>query len=163
MGAHVLLGAAHCFDIALPAAMKVNGELVEILSIVSDGSDHVLVTVSGTFKHWSHIGHGTLRQGDPVFIWGNPSFLNDQLRVGRIAGKGHLPDEYCNADPMFCHEFQFFDIASTHGDSGAAIFNRYGQIVGVVSIGTAPISDPFNLMGAIPLAFTKAQLKEAGV
>ena len=52
---------------------------------------------------------------------------------------------------------EVYDLNVWPGDSGAAIFNSRGQIVGVVS----SMSLPFHTMMAHPFAFTRKQWREA--
>ena len=54
VGRHVLLSAAHCF--ADTQTLKIDGVPVAVTQIVSDGSDHVLVTVSRSFAHVAQRG-----------------------------------------------------------------------------------------------------------
>jgi hypothetical protein len=54
VGRHVLLSAAHCFEGA--HTLKVDGVPVAVMQIVSDGSGHVLVTVSRSFTHVAQRG-----------------------------------------------------------------------------------------------------------
>ena len=166
VGHYTILTAGHCFyndkgKTTKPASITANGETCEVWRLVDDGNDHVFLTVSGCkFNHRAKLGLPA-KTGDEVFIWGNPMFLDDQLRVGRASGYGYLPSS--DESPVLAKRFQFFDISSTYGDSGSAIFNLSGEIVGVLSIGTDPITRPFHLMGALPLTFTFAQWKDAGL
>lgn len=54
VGRNTLLSATHCFKGA--HALKVDGVPVAVTQIVSDGSDHVLVTVSRSFAHVAQRG-----------------------------------------------------------------------------------------------------------
>ena len=52
VGYYTILTAAHCFHddsgkAVKPATVTANGELCEVWRMVDDGSDHVLLTVSG--------------------------------------------------------------------------------------------------------------------
>ena len=92
-------------------------------------------------------------------MWGNPLFFTDLIRFGTYSGSGYLPmteDE----DSLFTEKLLWFDIASTYGDSGSGIFNAAtGELIGVLSIGTDPMTRPFHMAGAFPLAFTRKQLR----
>lgn len=164
VGHYTILTAAHCFyganGIAVkPASITANDRACKVWGMVDDGNDHVLLTTDCEFTHRARIGRKP-HVGQQVFIWGSPLWLERQLRVGRMTGYGFLPgggDE----NAVLAQEFAYFDLASTYGDSGSAIFNMAGEIVGVLSIGTDPISNHFHLMGALPLGFTRAQWERA--
>lgn len=161
VGPHTILTAAHC--IRDTRAIQLDGApAVEVLGIDYDGRDHVLIRVAFTFDVWSVTGPPP-KMGDKVYILGNPGFLRDQLRFGTMTGTGFLPPSVAEEEnePLFLLPFTFFDLESMGGDSGSAIFNEAGMIVGVVSIGTDPLTAPFHLMGALPLSFTAEQWKAA--
>lgn len=158
VGPHVIVTASHC--VGDVRAVELNGELAAVVSLIHDGSDHVLIRVEHTFAHWASLGR-PVKVGEAIYIRGNPDFLRDLLRFGTVAGKGYLPAQATDGDPILAREFVWFDVASTHGDSGAGIFNLRGQIVGVVSIGTDPVTDPFHIMGALPFSFSAEQWKAA--
>ncbi|AHX16132.1 hypothetical protein CH75_04850 [Dyella jiangningensis] len=56
-----------------------------------------------------------------------------------------------------------YDINAFFGDSGSAIFDMQGRIVGVVSIMVPQVYGQgyMKLMGGLPLAFTKEQWTKA--
>lgn len=161
VGPHVVLTASHCLlDVR---AVQLNGQpAVNVVSVTRDDSDHALIRVETTFKTWAKLGM-PVTLGQAVYIRGNPEFLRDQLRFGTVSGVGKLPEEALvgDDDPILRREFTYYDLSSTHGDSGSAIFDMRGRIVGVVSIGTDPITQPFHLMGSLPFAFTAEQWKDA--
>ena len=65
-----------------------------------------------------------------------------------------------NDDSIYAKELLWFDLASTYGDSGSGIFNaETGELFAVLSIGTDPMTRPFHMAGAFPLAFTRKQLR----
>lgn len=161
IGPHVILTASHC--VGDVRAIQLNGApAVEVLSLTHDGRDHVLIRVAFTFKHWAKLGPAP-KQGQAIYIRGNPGFLKDQLRFGTMSGVGKLPAYVAaeQGEPLFLLEFWFFDIPSTGGDSGSAIFDSRGRVCAVVSIGTDPLTDPFHLMGALPFKFSADQWTEA--
>jgi len=57
-----------------------------------------------------------------------------------------------------------WDINAFPGDSGSAIFDMHGRVVGVISIIVPQIYGPsyMKLMGSLPLAFTEKQWEAAG-
>ena len=155
VGTHTILTAAHCF-VGDKHDLVIERKPVTILKVIRDGKDHVLVVVGRTFLTVAHFGVA-LDQGDEVFIYGDPMGLPDMLRFGRIAGVcGEGYD--CNGEILY-------DVRGWHGDSGSAVFNMRGGIVGVISggVGTSGTGGSFTLAGGYPLAFTHAQLKQAGV
>lgn len=164
----VILTAGHCFfnDKGIPtkpAYVTANGEKCEVWSMADDGSDHVLLTVGGCYFHtFAKVNANAVRPGQQVFIWGSPLWLDHQLRIGRMTGKGLLPGG-AKENPVLGGEFLYFDLLSTYGDSGSGIFNMQGELIGVLSIGTDPISGGFHLMGALPLSISPRQWKDAGV
>lgn len=148
--AQVIQTAGHCLSDATKQ-LTANGQVCNVRLIVKDKTDHALVRVSGCrFTKFARMGR-TPKQGDQVFVWGNPGMFKDLLRFGSIAGYQY--DEGQNALTTLV------DINGFFGDSGAAIFNRRGQVVGQVSVGTFP----YKLMGSYDWTFTRAQLKAAGI
>jgi S1-C subfamily serine protease len=162
VGPHVFLTAGHCVG-DLRAVSMDGGRAVEVLGIVRDGSDHALIRVSHTFERWAHRSQRPTKQGQPVYIRGNPSFLDDQLLQGTVSGWGRLPAwvPVQQQMPWLAREFTFYDLPSTGGCSGAAIFDSSGRILAVLSIGIDPLTAPFNLAGSLPLAFTPEQWRQA--
>jgi hypothetical protein len=163
VGPHSLLSAGHCFD-GTPSRILINGGYCDISNLQLDGHDHAILTTAAPcrFSHWVAIGAAP-KQGDQVFLYGNPLDFSDQLRFGRMSGWGYVPDEYKNEEPGFDGQFELFDVDSAPGDSGSGIFNDKGELVAVLSIGTIVFSYPLQLVGALPLSFTKAQLHAAGL
>lgn len=113
----ILLTASHCFNGIQPLA-TVNDRPVVVVSIRHDGADHALLVLDQDFPAWAKVGPAP-QQGDEVYFYGNPSNLRDLLRRGVIAGQNE--------------QFIFADITVGHGDSGAGVFNRRGELVAVVS------------------------------
>lgn len=143
-----MLGAAHCFDEDKGAA-KFNGQPVKYVVVANDGADHVLVTVDRPFKTWARMSASKPEQGDVVFVHGNPNGIRDMLRVGRVAG--------------WDGDLMALDLLGWFGDSGAAVFNEDGRIVGVVSR-MYPADQPYwRLTGCYALKFTADDWKAAGV
>lgn len=113
----MLLTASHCFDGIKPLA-TINGTPVAVVSIRHDGADHALLVLDVDFPAWVRVG-APPAQGDEVYFYGNPSGLRDLLRRGVIAGQND--------------QFIFADIMIGHGDSGAGVFNRRGELVAVIA------------------------------
>jgi V8-like Glu-specific endopeptidase len=132
IGPQEILTAAHCVDSKLP--MKIDGVDVTYTVKRDDGKDHVVLTVNQIRKVYARMGEAP-KTGDIVFIWGQPLGLENVLRYGRVAGKQG--------------ENTLIDLNAIQGDSGAAVFNRRGEIVGVIS--AVGGNGPFLLAIAYPL------------
>lgn len=142
VGQYTLLSAAHCFAQGA-GEVSVSGRKAGFVVIANDDSDHVLVRV--TAKQAQIARRGVGRQGDVVFVHGNPGGWVDVLRYGRIAavqGDGSI----------------LLDANNYKGDSGAAVFNERGEIVGVVT-GIASV-EYFRLTVLLPFRFTAEQWAE---
>lgn len=145
VGRHVLLSATHCFKGA--HALKVDGVPVAVTQIVSDGADHVLVTVSRSFAHVAVRGHPP-HVGDHVRYWGNPAGLHDMYREGYVSGVVIVKGRAAT----------MVSIAGFYGDSGAGVFDASGRLVGVVSILYQSTRGGYlKFMGMYPLQFTAKQ------
>lgn len=142
VGEYTLLTAAHCFRQGA-GEVNVSGRKAGFVIVASDEKDHVLVRVTARQAHIAQ--RGMARQGDVVFVHGNPGGLADVLRFGRVASV--QPDGTL-----------LVDANNYKGDSGGAIFNERGQIVGVVT--GVSIREWFTLTVALPIAFTAAQWAE---
>lgn len=122
----VLLSASHCFDDD-STLLTVNHVPVNVEDIKRDGADHAWVTLDVSFPSYVQMGR-PLEQGDSVFIYGNPGGERDLLRRGYVVGIQSGGGIY-------------LDARISHGDSGAGVFNKHGQLVGVISGG-----DLFTMM-----------------
>jgi hypothetical protein len=116
VGPSTLLTAAHCLEGA--DLVAINMVPVNVLRIELDGADHARVTVDHVFPHWAPMGSEPA-QRDRVFMYGNPAGRRDLYREGYISGSDG--------------KTVYVDIEIGHGDSGAALFNERGQIIGVVT------------------------------
>lgn len=143
---NVILTAAHCFETDEAISFKLNGRQAKVKKIARDGNDHILVMVDISFAHKARLSTKASKVGDKVYYYGNPGIKN-QYRAGYVSG---------HKDGAM-----LLDVNSWRGDSGAAIFNEQGQIVGVVS--AMAVNDMFKLTVAYPLAFTRAQYERFGL
>lgn len=115
-----------------------------------DGFDHTIYILSGAeFAHYASFSTEDIAVADDLFIFGNPANLEDIFRRGYVcvvSKSGYL-----------------VDMNGFFGDSGAALFNTKGQIVGIVSALTQKVHEnaTMKLMIAYKLAFTAAQIKTA--
>lgn len=146
VAAHSLLTALHCLD-GEQGEMTIDGNPTKWSLIAKDANDHALLHVEHTLVSVSKLGPKPAR-GAQVTKYGNPMGLKGLVIYGRVAG--YMADGTLLAD-----------MTGYRGDSGAALFDSQGRIVGVVSaIGGR---DAFYLVAAFPLAFTKEDWARAGV
>lgn len=118
VGPRSMLSAAHCFD-GEAELLMVDGQPVTAWVLYRDvGRDLIGLVLAGPER--PHVKIGPMpEQGDPIFIYGNPGPLQDILRRGHIAG-------IYEGDMVAV-------LAVSGGDSGAGVFNRKGELIGVVS------------------------------
>lgn len=144
--AHVLLTALHCLT-GEQGEMTIDGKPALWTLIAKDAKDHALIHVDQRQSAVAQFGPKPKR-GDVVIKYGHPMGLNGLVIYGRVAG-------YMGDGTMLV------DSTGYRGDSGAAIFDERGRIVGVVSaIGGR---DAFYLVAAFPLEFTAEDWARAGV
>lgn len=143
IGRHSLLTASHC-DLGM-SELLVDELSVKIVSRISDGRDHTIFVVDEKFSQYAHLEDSSIKVGDEVWICGNPLGLDQVVRYGHFAGAEIDPDTKLTDD--------MYDINGWFGDSGAAIFDKHGRIVDVVSFGVS-----FSMVGTYKLNFTSAQL-----
>ena len=136
IGPATILTARHC--LAKDAGViQIDGERAGYALLADDGNDHIMLRVTVRRARWAFQADKP-KTGDEVFKRGNPAGLRDILTVGRVSGwdTGRM----------------YVDITAYKGDSGAALFDRRGRIVGVVSaIGGA---ESFYLLIAFDMRFT---------
>lgn len=144
IGPQTILTARHC--LATDAGvLTIDGERAGFALLAQDDNDHVMLRVTVRRAHWAVQGRKP-RQGDEVFKHGNPLGLKNVLIVGRVAG-------------WLDNGAMLLDMSGYKGDSGSALFDSRGRIVGVVSaIGGA---QAFYLLIAFPLEFSEADWKAA--
>lgn len=146
-----ILTAYHCVDDA-PTSMTVDGQPTVITRIISDGKDHALLLTQMRYKSWASFG-ALPRAGDQVHIWGNPAGLNDLYRSGWYIGL---------AEGVY-----LYDMNVWHGDSGAAVLNDRGEVVGVITgyfIEHNPAAgSSFRVTIVYPFAFSAKDWAAAGI
>lgn len=126
IGPDEVLTAVHCLENPLT---RINGEPVQLLESRQIGPDMIVIRVDRRFDSWARWADRQPEQGATVYYWGNPVGLPDVYRRGYVAGynQGRI----------------LVDIEIGQGDSGAAVFDEHGRVVGVVSgYGQRP---PFRL------------------
>lgn len=153
VGPNLLLSAEHC-GVSTPGRLLLDGVPVDVLEVATDGRDHVLIRVDTTFKRWAELGKPP-RPGDAVYVIGSPEGLKKILRLGYFVGQVDAPSPEASVRA----NTDLFDLEAGHGDSGAAIMDRKGRIIAVLTGGYTPTHD-FRLIRAIPLGFTAEQWRE---
>lgn len=149
VGKQLILTAAHCMDGY--GSMLVDGVKVNIYKIYDDKHDHVLVLTDHVFASSAERGIAPV-QGDRVYVLGNPGNLIGLYREGYVAGH----QDFNGQDVVL------YDLNGYFGDSGSGIFNREGQLVGVISVLYQQVDGGYmKVMGSFGLAFTDEQWKEA--
>ena len=133
IGKRTLLIAAHCVT-EEPGAVIVDGTPVNVTKIHLDGGDQARIEVRAEFKRYAVMGD-LPKQGDTVFMFGNPGMLRGILRRGYVSGEGG--------------GLIVTDINIGKGDSGSAVFNERGQVVGIVS--GYYVHDAFVIAGIQPV------------
>jgi hypothetical protein len=145
---HVVLTATHCLK--GEASVAADGGRLTIKRRIDDGNDHTLLIVAQTFDASAQIAPMP-EAGAVVHISDNPGELRDMYAIGTVAGMYH-GNALVNLPIFF-------------GDSGAAVMDSQGRIVGVIS-GVRVIADQGVTVswGVIkPLRFTEAQWAEAKI
>lgn len=149
IGPNAILSATHCFGDMF--TLSVNGKPVEVLKRFDDGRDHTILIVDEEFNVWSRVGDKP-RQGDKVFVYGNPGMFRDMYREGIVSGSVVLDGQRVTA----------YDLNGWFGDSGSAIFDQEGYIVGVTSIVLQQSREvTIKMMGSYSLNFEAKAWSEA--
>jgi hypothetical protein len=150
VGKRTLLTASHCMEAG--ALVKVNGQPVKALGREDDGNDHTLVVIDRPFLKWARMGRKPV-QTQRVRIIGTPAGNEDVYREGYVSRV--RDDEVWLVIPGF------------GGDSGSALFDDGGRIVGVLSGARTWVDHRsgavFTVIVAMPVTFSEKQWKAAGV
>lgn len=147
VGPHVIASAAHCVADD-PVEIRFRGQLFRITSIVRDGSDHALIRVDGDLGDFAKLGLPP-KIGDTLHVIGNPGGRPQLYRRAVVAGRP-AGEEYRHA--------LYVDCRCWKGDSGAALFNDRGQLVGIVS--AIDGEGLWYMTVAFPFTFTAQQWKD---
>lgn len=128
IGPDTILTAKHCM--AHPLQM-VNGNFVTVVDSRVESKDRIVVKVAGIrFKSWAKRG-GPPVQGDKLRFWGQPSGEADVYREAIVS---QARTDRLVLQTVVCP-----------GDSGSALFNERGEIVGIVSAVTGDRVCKFGL------------------
>jgi hypothetical protein len=158
IGPHALLTASHC---ELPTDdIAVDGQPATIFGILRDGADHSIYYVDSTFPQWATFADELPSIADRVFLFGNPGSDEDIYREGYVAAikTGELTPFSDSQTAIY------FDLNGFFGDSGAAVFNAKGEIVGIISVLLAQTTKDdkdkvsIKFMSGLCFRFTEAQL-----
>jgi V8-like Glu-specific endopeptidase len=152
VGPHAILTAQHCFFDSNLIRLDAEKDPIRIVSVLIDGSDHVIYIVDRTFKAWASINERALVPNEPVHIWGAPGHNTDVYRSGYFVGYSTLKE----VDPDLKVQFERFILPTFGGDSGAGLFDENGSVVAVISMGDTS-AENYD----VPLAFTPDQLDAA--
>jgi hypothetical protein len=158
IGPHALLTASHC-EVSSDEIL-VDNKNANVAGILRDGADHSIVYVDITFPQWAVISEELPCVADHVFIFGNPGDVQDVYREGYVASiKSGEVVPFGKLEMVV-----YFDLNGFRGDSGAAVFDKKGEIVGVVSTLVVQFQPyekenvQMKLMGGLIFQFTPEQL-----
>jgi len=169
---HILMTAEHCYmqgaDLYVdPGNISSHKDLekystVPIVLPVFDHQDHALfVTPTREYSNTIRYNPSIYKlpvQGEHIYFWGNPAAIRDQYREGVVMGKNTVPKEEFGDDiPYINTDIYLVQVPVVGGDSGSAVFDENGNVVGIVSLGV----DDGMVMGMWPLAFTQEQIDYA--
>jgi len=143
--------------------IAVDGVEYHVKDTIRDDYDHTIYLLAGpAFMDIAPIG-GSGHVGESIFIVGNPNGLQHIFRRGSVAG--YMPVSFWEGEDG--DGMVLYDINGFFGDSGAAVFDESGNIIGVISLlhienkNDESSSPEFRLFGGFPLSFTPGQLAEA--
>lgn len=148
VGRHTILTADHCV-LAAEGEMLVDGQRADLKVIARDGKDHVLLSTKLSLPNVAKIGAPPL-VGDDVFLFGPAHGLAPVLlRRGYYSGR---------ASDQSGQTWNLFDLEIINGDSGSAIFNSKGEIIGTLSIILSLGDARWRMAGTMPYAFSKQDM-----
>jgi len=155
VGPHALVTATHC-ELASDDIDIDGTQNNQIVKTIRDRHDHTIYLLKGIeFKTFARFSKDPTPPRLTVFAWCNPSMYMHQLRTGSYTGSKSYGGRV----------IQLYDLKVERGDSGSAIFNYSGEIVGVVSLRAdilALSGDPkLKGCGSITLNFSAAELEKA--
>lgn len=152
IGPHALLTANHCEVSTDELYIYGLPQPVHILGRIRDDNDHSIYLVDGPVFPYAHINlKPDYLYGMRVYMFGNPDGHIDFYRQGYAVGIGNTGD----AKDIQPDEIMF-DLNIFRGDSGAALFDLDGNIIGVISqayVTASPQAAAFTLKFAIVYRF----------
>jgi V8-like Glu-specific endopeptidase len=143
-----ILTATHCEEPVKDAdgvvhygtLIRVAGNTITVRRVERDGNDHSIFYLSASvFKTYGHVKVRHIEVGEHLTAHGYPGLLNGGLMYHEylVMGVGDV-----NGTVFIALSGQ-----SWPGDSGSAVFDKNGDIVGVVSVGDKGITGLYPLTG----------------
>jgi Peptidase S46 len=156
IGPHAVMFATHCLE-SKPKEVSIDlaTETHEILNSVDDGRDHSILLLDGTpFKNIEIVTPGIAVIGQTVTLYGDGGAAYPPVPKYGTVIDCEDPSDMDAAAGQFCST-----IHAIPGDSGSAVFNTKGEIVGITTYleeGTYPTGSR-----DFALNFTPKQLNDA--
>lgn len=160
IGPHALLTASHCNDgIRRKASTEIkldySAHHYTIFAIASDDRDHDIYLIDGPpLLAYISLKVGVAKYGESIRFYG---FGEGVYPSTERDGWVRADDDPSDVDHGV--QFSLFEIASYHGDSGSAVYNEQGQVVGIVSYGIVWYGS--EKMGSYALAFSDEKIQIA--
>ncbi len=158
VGPHALLTAEHCLKNgdATQLVIDYTLETHSILAVAGDGRDHVLLLIDGSpLRNIEPINAGTAQLNDVLTIYGDGGALYPPIpKYGRAVDCQDPSDIDVDAG-ILCTT-----IPVIGGDSGSAIYNSKGEIVGLTTYAVAEA--PYTNID-FALNFTSKEISQAVV
>lgn len=134
VGPHALMTALHCDRGQIDTiSLDLSVSEYHILGYASDGRDHIIYLLDGpAFTKFVKVRPAKkISNGDHVFFYGDPQGGYPSLRRDGTVVSDVLDGDWSEIDlAAGTHSFSFESIP---GDSGSAIYNDAGEIVGLVT------------------------------
>ncbi len=160
---NVVATATHCVVAALMHGEDIyfNGKSCDTDTIIEmDYRDHLLVSTCQSYSHTAKLAP-LPKVGEHVFVWGHPDGWPLMYREGAVAG-AYPQEEAWNETPAGAIT-TFYDFNLWHGDSGSAIYNEDGEVVGMVSNTWNSEEPGFYLVGSYSFNFSQPVMAKYGV
>lgn len=157
IGPHAIMSASHCDEDGSVVSLSVDLtiEKHKVLRRISDGRDHIIWLIDGSpLKNIEPVMQATAKIGDVVTIYGSGGgAYPPDAKYGRTISCEDPSDADAAA------ELRCYSIPAIPGDSGSAIYNASGEIVGLVTYSDG-MQKPAGT-AAFTLNFTPQQLAAA--
>ena len=155
----ILLTNAHVVEGAEEVSVRAsNGGVFEVEGIAAIDTEHDLVALKIRAKDLPVLRiatEGSLEVGDSVVTVGSPFGLENTVTEGIVSGFRELDDESVNLSGTIIQ----FSAPVSSGSSGSPMFDRHGDVVGIVS---AKISRGEGLGFAVPISDLNYLLNRIG-
>jgi|GEM_PF-1706543 len=156
VGPHSILTAEHCLKNGDATQLTIDYTLEThfILAVAGDGRDHVLLLIDGSpFRNIEPINSGTAQLHDVLTIYGDGGALYPPVPKYGRAVNCLDPSDIDEDAGILCTTLPVIG-----GDSGSAIYNSKGEIVGLVTYAVAEA--PYTNIG-FSLNFTPKEIAQA--